>query len=61
VSVFAHVIGMPVEEVLASAGGAGASLLAARAWLALVVQRRIGRHIAGPISDPARQSTRDDG
>ena len=42
-SVFAHVLGMPVEEVLASAGGAGASLLMARAWLALVVRRRIGR------------------
>jgi hypothetical protein len=44
VSVFAHVLGMPVEEVLASAGGAGASLLMARAWLVLLVQRRIGRH-----------------
>jgi hypothetical protein len=42
--VFAHVLGMPVEEVLASAGGAGASLLIARAWLVLLVQRRIGRH-----------------
>ena len=41
---FAHVHGMPVEEVLASAGGAGASLLMARAWLVLVFQRRIGRH-----------------
>jgi hypothetical protein len=59
--VFAHVLGMPVEEVLASAGGAGASLLMARAWLALVVRRRIGRRLPGPIADPARQSTRADG
>jgi hypothetical protein len=61
VSVFAHVLGMPVEEVLASAGGAGASLLMARAWLALVVRRRIGRHGAGPIADPARPSRPADG
>ena len=40
---FAHVIGMPVEEVLASAGGAGASLLVARVWLVLLVRRRFGR------------------
>ena len=31
----AHVAGLPLEELLPSVTGAGASLLAARAWLGL--------------------------
>jgi hypothetical protein len=38
--VIAHVGGVPVEELLPSAAGAGAALLAARAWLALWLRRR---------------------
>ena len=38
----AHVAGVPVEELLllASASGAGAALLPARAWLTLHLRRR---------------------
>jgi len=38
--VIAHVAGVPVEEFLPSAAGAGAGLLIARAWLALHLRRR---------------------
>ena len=43
--VIAHVGGVPVEELLPSLTGAGASLLLARGWLTLHVrrQRRAGR------------------
>jgi hypothetical protein len=40
VTVFAHVGGVPVEEFLPSAAGAGAGLLVARAWLVLHLRRR---------------------
>jgi hypothetical protein len=40
--VIAHVAGVPVEEFLPSAAGAGAGLLVARAWLALHL-RRLGK------------------
>ncbi len=36
---FAHVAGVPLEELLAPAGGAGASLLLARAWLSVHLRR----------------------
>ena len=36
----AHVGGVPLEEVLPAAGGAGTSLLLARAWLAVHLRRR---------------------
>jgi hypothetical protein len=35
----AHVGGVPLEEVLSSATGAGAGLLVARAWIMLRVRR----------------------
>jgi hypothetical protein len=38
--VIAHVGGVPVEELLPSAAGAGAALLLARGWLALHLRRR---------------------
>jgi len=38
----AHVAGVPVEELLASSGGAGAALLLARAWLLVRLRRRDG-------------------
>jgi hypothetical protein len=38
--VIAHVAGVPVEEVVPSAAGAGAALLLARVWLMLHVRRR---------------------
>ena len=38
----AHIGGVPAEELLPSAAGAGAALLAARAWLALHLRRRRG-------------------
>jgi hypothetical protein len=37
---FAHVGGVPLEEALPSLGGAGASLLLARAWLSFHLRRR---------------------
>jgi hypothetical protein len=36
---FAHVGGVPVEEMLPSLTGAGAALLLARAWLMLHLRR----------------------
>jgi hypothetical protein len=39
---FAHVAGVPVEEMLPTLGGAGASLLLARAWLTLHLRRGRG-------------------
>jgi hypothetical protein len=36
----AHVSGVPVEELLPSAAGAGAALLMARAWVMLRLRRR---------------------
>jgi hypothetical protein len=39
---FAHIAGVPVEELLPSAAGAGTALLAARAWLWLHLRRRRG-------------------
>ncbi len=39
-TLYAHVAGLPVEELLAPAGGAGASLLLARAWLSVQRRRR---------------------
>lgn len=41
---FAHVGGIPVEELLPSLAGAGALLLCARAWLALRLPTRKDRH-----------------
>jgi hypothetical protein len=38
--VFAHVAGVPLEELVAPAGGAGAGLLLARAWLGVHLRRR---------------------
>jgi hypothetical protein len=38
--VVAHVGGVPLEELLPSVGGAGASLLLARGWLILHLRRR---------------------
>jgi hypothetical protein len=40
VTVVAHVGGVPVEELLPLVGGAGGSLLLARAWLAHHLRRR---------------------
>jgi hypothetical protein len=42
VTVFAHVAGIPVEELLPTAAGATTALLAARTWLRLRVRRRRG-------------------
>jgi hypothetical protein len=41
-STFAHVAGVPLEELLPSVAGAGGSLLLARAWL-MVHLRRAGK------------------
>jgi hypothetical protein len=38
--VIAHVGGVPVEEVVPSVAGVGASLLLARVWLMLHLRRR---------------------
>ena len=38
-TVLAHVGGVPVEELLPSAAGAGGALLLARAWLAFHLRR----------------------
>jgi hypothetical protein len=38
--VIAHIGGVPLEELLPSATGAGAALLAARGWLALHLRRK---------------------
>jgi hypothetical protein len=40
VTAFGHVAGVPLEELLAPAGGAGASLVLARAWLSVHLRRR---------------------
>jgi hypothetical protein len=42
VIVTAHVGGVPLEELLPSVTGAGASLLLARAWLMLHLRRQRG-------------------
>jgi len=39
VTPIAHVAGVPVEELLPSAAGAGAGLVLARAWLAFHLRR----------------------
>ena len=36
----AHIAGFPLEELLPSLSGAGAALLAARAWVVLQLRRR---------------------
>ena len=36
----AHVGGVPLEELLPSAAGAGTALLMARAWMAVHLRRR---------------------
>ena len=38
----AHVGGVPVEELIPSAAGAGTALLLARTWLAVRLRRRRG-------------------
>ena len=38
----AHVAGLPLEEALPALAGAGATLVVARAWLALHLRRRRG-------------------
>jgi len=43
VTVLAHVGGVPVEEMLPAAAGAGSALLVARAWLSLWLRRHQGR------------------
>jgi hypothetical protein len=43
--ILAHVGGVPVEELIPTAAGAGTALLVARTWLAL---RLRGRHRRGP-------------
>jgi hypothetical protein len=40
VIVFAHVGGVPVEELIPTAASAGAALLVARAWVSLRLRRR---------------------
>ena len=49
----AHVGGVPLEEVLPAAPGAGAALLLARSWLMLRLRRRRPRL---PAEDPAAES-----
>jgi hypothetical protein len=39
VIVFAHVAGVPVEELIPMAAGTGAALLMARAWVSLHLRR----------------------
>jgi hypothetical protein len=38
--IFAHVGGVPVEEILPTLAGAGTGLLVARAWLTARLRRR---------------------
>jgi hypothetical protein len=38
--VIAHVLGLPLEELLPAAGGAGACLIVTKAWLMLYVGGR---------------------
>jgi hypothetical protein len=37
---FAHVAGMPLEELLPMVAGPGTGLLAVRAWMAMSLRRR---------------------
>jgi hypothetical protein len=39
---FAHVAGVPVEELIPTAAGAGAALLVARTWLSLHLRGQAG-------------------
>jgi hypothetical protein len=41
--VIAHVGGIPVEELIPMAAGAGTALLVARTWLSVRLRRRRGR------------------
>jgi hypothetical protein len=41
-TLLAHVAGVPVEELIPTAAGAGSALLMARAWLWLHLRRRRG-------------------
>jgi hypothetical protein len=41
---FAHIAGVPVEELLPSVGAAGGALVAARVWLAVHLRRRRAPH-----------------
>jgi hypothetical protein len=43
VIVIAHVGGVPVEELIPTAAGAGTGLLLARTWLSVRLRRRRGR------------------
>jgi hypothetical protein len=36
----AHIVGIPLEELLPSVSGAGAGVLVARAWIMLRLRRR---------------------
>jgi hypothetical protein len=36
----AHIVGIPLEEILPSVSGAGAGVLVARAWIMLRLRRR---------------------
>jgi hypothetical protein len=40
VTVLAHVAGVPVEELIPTAAGAGTALLVARGWVSLLLRRR---------------------
>ena len=42
-TVVAHIAGVPVEELIPTAAGAGTVLLVSRTWLWLRVRRRWGR------------------
>ena len=42
--IYAHVAGMPVEELLPSIGGPVAGLVMARAWLAITLRHRKDQH-----------------
>lgn len=37
---FAHIAGVPVEELIPSVGAAGGALVAARVWLTVHLRRR---------------------
>ena len=39
-TVLAHIGGVPVEELIPTAAGAGGALLVARAWMAVHLRRR---------------------
>jgi hypothetical protein len=57
---FAHIAGVPVEELLPTVAGAGGALVAARAWLAFHLRRRSpsdapGRAV-GQVPDDRTQS-----